>query len=188
MTAFAQTLSEKCVQAHKDHNKADFLHLRDRAGVAVLSVSPEGVHCPPNTALELVRRAVAGYVEAGIEEGRRQAAAPGEMWPIKTMFRNDHVSEVTLLVPDNRADMVEERLKRGLSLRVLAEGAPAAPAPVADAALAAAREEGRRVGWAEAFVAVAGEATRLREAATLARDAAERVQEALAASMPKEAP
>jgi hypothetical protein len=110
------------------------------------------------------------------------------MWPIKTMFRNDHVSEVTLLVPDNRADMVEERLKRGLSLRVLAEGAPAAPAPVADAALAAAREEGRRVGWAEAFVAVAGEATRLREAATLARDAAERVQEALAASMPKEAP
>ena len=144
MSDLAQTLSEKCVQAHKDHNKADFIHLRDRAGVAVLSVSPKEVHCPPNAALELVRKAVAGYVEAGIEEGRRQAGTPS---------------------PE---------------------------------ALEAAREEGRRAGWAEAFVAVAGEATRLREAATLARDAAERarldwiaaerVQEALAAAMPKEAP
>ena len=100
MTAFAQTLAEKCVQAHKDHNKADFLHLRDRAGVAVLSVSPKEVHCPPNTALELVRRAVAGFVEEGIEEGRRQAGTPS---------------------PE---------------------------------ALAAAREEGRRGGWAEALAVV----------------------------------
>ena len=137
MTDFAQTLAEKCARVNKDECGEEFVHLRDRAGVAVLSVSPRAVHCPAGMALELVRKAVAGFVEEGIEEGRRQAGA-------------------TVLE---------------------------------------AHEEGRRAGWAEAFVAVAGEATRLREAATLARDAAERarldwiaaerVQEALAAAMPE---
>lgn len=140
MSAFAQTLAEKCVSTHVISG-ASFIHVKDRGGVGVLSVSPGCVHCPGAAALEHVRAAVAGFIQEGIDEGRRQAGTPS---------------------PE---------------------------------ALAAAREEGRRAGWAEAFVAVAGEATRLREAATLARDAAERarldwiaakrVQEALAAAMPE---
>ena len=97
MSDLAQTLAEKCVQAHKAESGEEFFHLRDRAGVAVFSVSPRMVHCPPGMAMGHVRRAVAGYVEAGIEEGRSQAGTPS---------------------PE---------------------------------ALAAAREEGRRAGWAEAL-------------------------------------
>lgn len=142
MTAstFAQDLAAGCVSTHIV-NGASFIHLRDRAGVAALSVSPGSVHCPESAALEHVRAVVAGFVQEGIEEGLHRAG--------------EATSE----------------------------------------ALAAAREEGRRTGWAEAFVAVAGEATRLREAAALARDAAERarldwitaerVREALGAAMPE---
>lgn len=75
MSTFAEALAERCVEQHKDHNGQDFLHLRDRSRVAVLSVSPEAVHWPMATLLERVRGAVVGFVEAGIEEGRRQAGA-----------------------------------------------------------------------------------------------------------------
>jgi len=76
MSAFAEALAEKCVQMHSDHHKTDFIHIRDRSAVAILSVSPSAVHCPLGGALALVRASVAGLVEAGIEEGRRQAGTP----------------------------------------------------------------------------------------------------------------
>ena len=72
---FAEALAERCVQGHVDPRGADFVHLRDRAGKAVLSVAPREVHCPLGSALGFVRAAVAELVEEGIEEGRRQGAA-----------------------------------------------------------------------------------------------------------------
>lgn len=71
MADFAGELAERCVEAHKDQNGADFLHLRDRSRASILSVSPEAVHWPIVTLLGRVRGAVAGFAEAGIEEGRR---------------------------------------------------------------------------------------------------------------------
>ena len=98
MSIFARELAEKWVSVHREGPNGDeFIHLRDPAGVAVLSVGPRLVHCPAGQGLERVRAAVVGFVEAGIEEGRRQAGTPS---------------------PE---------------------------------ALAAAREEGRRAGWAEAL-------------------------------------
>ena len=74
---FAEALAEKCVQMHSDHHKTDFLHIRDRSAVAILSVSPSAVHCPLGGALALVRGAVVGLIEEGIEEGRRwQSVSP----------------------------------------------------------------------------------------------------------------
>jgi len=74
---FAQELAEKCVQMHSDHNGVDFIHLRDRSAVAVLSVLPAMVHCPLGGALALVRGAITGLIDEGIEEGRRwQSVSP----------------------------------------------------------------------------------------------------------------
>jgi hypothetical protein len=73
---FAEAMAEKCVQGHVDPRGADFVHLRDKAGKAVLSVAPREVHCPLGSALGFVRAAVAELVEAGVEEGRRQAGTP----------------------------------------------------------------------------------------------------------------
>lgn len=73
---FAQELAEKCV-THHVVNGAPFVHLRNLRGGAVLSVSPGSVHCPEVFTLETVRAAIAGLVEAGIEEGRRwQSVSP----------------------------------------------------------------------------------------------------------------
>jgi hypothetical protein len=73
---FAEGMAERCVQGHVDPRGADFVHLRDKAGRAVLSVAPREVHCPLGSALGFVRAAVAELVEAGVEEGRRQASEP----------------------------------------------------------------------------------------------------------------
>jgi hypothetical protein len=73
---FAEAMAERCVQAHVDPSGADFVHLRDRAGKAVLSVAPREVHCPLGSALGFVRASVASLIEVGIEEGKRQAGSP----------------------------------------------------------------------------------------------------------------
>ncbi len=140
MTTFAEALAEKCVQAHKAESGEEFFHLRDRAGVAVFSVSPRMVHCPPGMAMGHVRGAVVGLIEEGIEEGRRQACTPS---------------------PE---------------------------------ALAAAREEGRRAGWAEALAVATRQAewcrrgeTRLLEEAAQAtrhREALEAICDAIRREAP----
>lgn len=86
-STFAQELAEKCVSTHVI-NGARFVHVKDRSGVAVLSASPGCVHCPEIAAREHVYRALVGLIEAGIEEGGRQAADSGvedigrEVWAV----------------------------------------------------------------------------------------------------------
>lgn len=71
---FAQELAEKCVTTHVVNGQPT-IRLRTRDAVAVIS-SPHGsVHGAPGTELECVRTAVAGYVEAGIEEGEKKYVA-----------------------------------------------------------------------------------------------------------------
>ena len=114
MSAFAETLAEKCVSEHLDEKGGGYVHLRNRAGAAVISVGLRAVHRPEAKALEFVRSAVAGFVEAGIEEGRRWQSVSPE-------------------------------------------------------ALAAAREEGRRAGWAEALAVVNGQVEKREETLELAK-------------------
>jgi hypothetical protein len=75
VSTFAETLAEKCVQAPLADGEP-YIHLRDRSGLAVLSVGPRLVHCPEAKALGHVRAAVVGLIEEGIAEGRRQAGTP----------------------------------------------------------------------------------------------------------------
>lgn len=110
---FAEALAEKCATVHVV-NGATFIHVKDRSGVAVLSVSPKCVHCPESAALEHVRAAIVGLIEEGIEEGRRWQSVSPE-------------------------------------------------------ALAAAREEGRRAGWAEALAVVNGQVEKREETLELAK-------------------
>lgn len=131
---FAEELAKKCVEQYADQTVARYIHLRDRSGVAVLSVSPSSVHCPEVAALERVRAAIAGYVQEGIEEGRRQ-------W--EGVVREAHAA------------------------------LDAAPSPEA---LAAAREEGRRAGWAEALARVEAETEARRSAYAMEAEAAERAR------------
>ncbi len=76
-STFAQELAERCVSQGTDEKGGDYIHVRSRTGVAVLSVGLRGVHCPSDRALEIVRGALAGMIEEGIEEGRRwQSVSP----------------------------------------------------------------------------------------------------------------
>lgn len=117
---FAQELAERC--ARWENEKArDSVVIRARHGCAILAAQTGWIRCHAGAELETVRAAIVGFVEAGIEEGRRWQSVSSE-------------------------------------------------------ALAAAREEGRRAGWAEALEALRREAERRQGAYTLAAEAAERAR------------
>ncbi len=76
-STFAQELAVACVSQGIDEKDLGYIHVRSLNKTAVLSVSLRAVHCPEATALGHVRGAIAGLVEAGIEEGRRwQSVSP----------------------------------------------------------------------------------------------------------------
>ena len=75
--ALAQELAVACVSQHTDEKGAGYIHVRSLNKTAVISVGLAGVHCPEPKALEHVRSAIVGLIEAGIEEGRRwQSVSP----------------------------------------------------------------------------------------------------------------